>query len=296
MGGKDILPIAIRNSFSDRNNIDKLSEEIQLQKLEDRTRIGILNLWSEVYEDVKWRSTLNDINRKDILRLIIIGVYNQPSPTWSVVKEITVLNEVQKSIRLDTYNKVFDLLEFTIELFHSLKLDSTYRYGYQNNTYFSRFNRLFEREFVGYRFIDNKISPISDIVEVESINDTLVDSYNTVREHILKANAFLSDRDNPDYQNSIKESLSSLETLGQIVTGINGAGATLGKMLKQLETEKIISGAMKSAYSALYGFASEGKGIRHSSVNGTEVGFEEAKYILVISTAFINFVMAKKKD
>lgn len=32
------------------------------------------------------------------------------------------------------------------------------------------------------------------------------------------------------------------------------------------------------------------------SVNGTEVDFEEAKYILVISTAFINFVMAKKKD
>ena len=189
MGVKDILPIAIRNSFSDRNNIDKLSEEIQLQKLDDRTRIGILNLWSEVYQDVKWHSTLNDTNRKDILRLIIIGVYNQPSPTWSVVKEITVVNEVQKSIRLDTYNKVFDLLEFTIDLFHSLKLDSTYRYGYQNNTYFSRFNRLFEREYVGYRFIDNKISPISDIVEVESINDTLVDSYNTVREHILKAGA-----------------------------------------------------------------------------------------------------------
>ena len=145
--------------------------------------------------------------------------------------------------------------------------------------------------------IENSMSSkISNSIEVESINTVFVDSYNTVKEHISKANILLSDRDNPDYQNSIKESLSALEALAQIITGINGAGATLGKMLKKLEDDGIILGAMKSGFSALYGFASEGKGIRHSSVNGTEVGFEEAKYILVISTAFINFVMAKKKD
>lgn len=296
MGVKDVLPIAIRNSFSERNNIEKLSEEIQLKKLDDRTRIGILNMWSKFYEDVKWRSMLNNTNRKDILRLIITNVYNQPAPTWSLLKETIVLNEVEKTIRYDKYNKVFDLLEYTISMFHSLKMGSTYRYGYQNNNYFSQLNKLFEQEFVGYRFIDNKISKISDPIEVKSINDTFSVSYDTVKGHILKANVFLSDRDNPDYQNSIKESLSALEALAQIITGINGAGATLGKMLKKLEDDGIISGAMKSGFSALYGFASEGKGIRHSSVNGTEVGFEEAKFILVISTAFINFVMAKKKD
>ena len=53
---------------------------------------------------------------------------------------------------------------------------------------------------------------------------------------------------------------------------------------------------MKSAFSILYGFASESKGVRHSSVNGETVSFEEAKYIMVISTAFINFVHSKMKD
>lgn len=260
MGVKDVLPIAIRNSFSERNNIEKLSEEIQLKKLDDRTRIGILNMWSKFYEDVKWRSMLNNTNRKDILRLIITNVYNQPASTWSLLKETIVLNEVEKTIRYDKYNKVFDLLEYTISMFHSLKMGSTYRYGYQNNNYFSQLNKLFEQEFVGYRFIDNKISKISDPIEVKSINDTFSVSYDTVKGHILKANVFLSDRDNPDYQNSIKESLSALEALAQIITGINGAGATLGKMLKKLEDDGIISGAMKSGFSALYGFASEGKG------------------------------------
>lgn len=235
MGVNDILPIAIRNSFSDRNDIEKLSEEIQLQNLDDRTRVGILNLWSNLYADVKWRSSLNDTNRKDILLLIITNVYNQPAPTWSLLKETAVLNEVEKTIRYDKYNKVFDLLEYTISMFHSLKMGSTYGYEYQNNNYFSKLNKLFEREFVGYRFIDNKISKISEPIEVKSINDTLIVSYDTVKGHILKANVFLSDRDNPDYQNSIKESLSALEALAQIVTGIDGAGATLGKMLKKLK-------------------------------------------------------------
>ena len=38
MGVKDVLPIAIRNSFSDRNNIEKLSEEIQLQNLDETSK------------------------------------------------------------------------------------------------------------------------------------------------------------------------------------------------------------------------------------------------------------------
>lgn len=296
MGVKDILPIAIRNCFSDRNNIEKLSEEIQLENIDDRTRVGILNLWSEIYDDVKWYGNLNDSDRRDLIRAILKELYNQPVPTWSYVDEEMTLEKISNTIIYDSYNKVFDLLEYTIIVFHKIKINSRYGYEYHKNTYYRKFNELFEREFVGYRFIDKKISKISNSIEVESINTVFVDSYNTVKEHISKANILLSDRDNPDYQNSIKESLSALEALAQIITGINGAGATLGKMLKKLEDDGIILGAMKSGFSALYGFASEGKGIRHSSVNGTEVGFEEAKYILVISTAFINFVMAKKKD
>ena len=53
---------------------------------------------------------------------------------------------------------------------------------------------------------------------------------------------------------------------------------------------------MKGGFSALYGFASNSRGVRHSGNNGDIVSFEEAKYILVVSTAFINYVMSKRKD
>jgi hypothetical protein len=292
MGINKFLPISIRNYFSDRNKIDKIPEEIQLESLNLRTRTGIFNLWSEIYYEVMYKLELTMEKRDDIVRGIAQKLYNLPAPAWKSMNEEVVLKSIEETIVLDSYNKIFDMLEFTIALFHR----SNYSSSYKNNNYYIQINRLFEREFVGYRFIGTKISPISDSIEVESLQESYNSPYEVVKGHIVKANIFLSNREKPDYPNSVKESVSALEALAQIITGITGSEATLGKMLKKLEEEKIISSAMKSAFSTLYGFASESKGVRHSSVNGETVSFEEAKYIMVISTAFINFVHSKMKD
>lgn len=292
MGINKFLPISIRNYFSDRNKIDKIPEEIQLESLNLRTRTGIFNLWSEIYCEVMYKLGLTMKKRDDIVREIVQKLYNLPAPAWKSMNEEVVLEFIEKTIVSDSYNKIFDMLEFTIALFHRLHYSSSYR----NNNYYIQINRLFEREFVGYRFIGTKISPISDSIEVASLQESYNSPYELVKEHIVKANIFLSNREKPDYPNSVKESVSALEALAQIITGTTGSEATLGKMLKKLEEEKIISSAMKSAFSTLYGFASESKGVRHSSVNGETVSFEEAKYIMVISTAFINFVHSKMKD
>lgn len=296
MGINKFLPISIRNSFSDRNKIDKIPEEIQLESLNLRTRTGIFNLWSEIYCEVMYNLGLTMEKRDDSVREIVQKLYNLPAPAWKNMNEEVVLAYIGKTIVSDSYNKIFDMLEFTIALFHRLRKIYNYSISYQNNNYYIQINRLFEREFVGYRFIGTKISPISDSIEVESLQESYNSPYELVKEHIVKANIFLSNREKPDYPNSVKESVSALEALAQIITGITGSEATLGKMLKKLEEEKIISSAMKSAFSILYGFASESKGVRHSSVNGETVSFEEAKYIMVISTAFINFVHSKMKD
>ena len=292
MSIKDVVPISIRNLFSDRNNIEKLPEKIQLENLDERTRVGIFNLWSEVYYEVVWHGNLQNEDRQQLIRMIVIDLYNQLMPAWNSIKEDVVLSNIQNTIINDTYNKIFDLLEYTIPRFQIIED----KFNYRNNNYFARFNDLFKREFVGYRFINKQISKISDSIEVKAISEIFVNSGDTIRNHISKANAFLSDRENPDYQNSIKESISALEALSQIVTGSKGSAATLGKMLKKLENDGIIYGAMKSGFSALYGFASESRGVRHGNIGGEKVTFEEAKYILVISTAFINFVMAKMKN
>ena len=67
-------------------------------------------------------------------------------------------------------------------------------------------------------------------------------------------------------------------------------------MSEKLVEQGVITPGMKAAFSALYGVASNSRGVRHSGNNGDIVSFEEAKYILVVSTAFINYVMSKRKD
>ena len=116
-----------------------------------------------------------------------------------------------------------------------------------------------------YRFVDKIIVPISDQNEITEIEEVLECRYAVVRNHISKANILLADRENPDYENSIKESISAVEAICEILTGIKGKEATLGNMLKKLEKNGIIiHSGLKSAFNILYGYTSDANGIRHA--------------------------------
>lgn len=160
--------------------------------------------------------------------------------------------------------------------------------------YIQEINELFQREFVGYRMIDNQITPISDDVEFEEINQAIENNFEGCRNHIKKALRLLSDREKPDYKNSIKESISAVESLCQIIT--NDSKATLGQTLNKLEKSGIkLHGSLKKAISSLYGYTSDEGGIRHAEgMFASDVSFDEAKFMLVICSAFINYLISKE--
>ena len=167
-----------------------------------------------------------------------------------------------------------------------------YLSNYNEQSLFEVVNSCFEREYVGYRFVDGIIVPISDKYEISAINDALKTEYESVYQHISKANKFLADRKNPDYENSIKESISAVEAICVIITGAKGGKATLGNMLNELEDNGVvIHGALKDAFSKLYGYTSNANGIRHAGdLGGPSSTFEEAKFMLVACCAFINYL------
>ena len=292
--GCKFLEVVLRNGFSDRNNIDTISKEMQIDDLDERSRKSIYNMWSEIYLECRDACMSKGECWHTIINPIYTGVYNQILGPLKSVDEKGLIAIIENTILNDKYNKIFDLLEYTTKLF---EIVITYdNRVLRRDSYYKRYNNLFESEYIGYRFIDKIIVPITDPIEVQSIKQAFSDSYNKVREHLSKANRFLSDRDNPDYENSIKESISALEALAQIITKTNGAQATFGKMSEKLVEQGVITTSMKAAFSALYGVASNSRGVRHSGNNGDEVSFEEAKYNLVISTAFVNYVISKMKD
>lgn len=90
----------------------------------------------------------------------------------------------------------------------------------------------------------------------------------------------------------LKKSISAVESVCKVVTGEK----TLGKALNNLEKLGIkIHPSMKSAFDKLYVYTNDSKtGIRHAKINaGYSLNFDEAKFMLVICSSFINYLKFK---
>ncbi len=155
-----------------------------------------------------------------------------------------------------------------------------------------QFNRILEEEASAYRIIDNLVVPLISEQEIESIETSLAIPYDSVRMHLRKAVENFANRKNPDYENSIKDSISAVEAMCCIIT--ENKDATLGKAINALENKGIrLHGAFKSAISSLYGYTSKEGGIRHGSIDFTDATVEDTKYMLITCSAFVNYLIAK---
>lgn len=153
-------------------------------------------------------------------------------------------------------------------------------------------NKFMERENSGYRFVDRKIIEISSSDEVSEIESAIEGStpYYGVKQHLSSAISLLSDKEKPDYRNSIKESVSAVESLCKTVS--NDEKATLGAALKILGKKGNMHPALKSAFSSLYGYTSDADGIRHALMEENKLTSADARFMLISCSAFINYVIA----
>jgi hypothetical protein len=115
-------------------------------------------------------------------------------------------------------------------------------------------NEFLKREMSSYRFIDEKLIEVNSAEEIVEIEAALTNSdrYNSVKTHIKTAIELLADRKKPDYRNSIKESISAVESLSKIIT--KNDKTTLGQALKEIEKTHHIPSSLKAAFTALYGY------------------------------------------
>jgi len=157
--------------------------------------------------------------------------------------------------------------------------------------YIKRINDILKSENAGYRFVDNKITPIIDEKEINEIKKAMNVPYSSVKIHLKQSHELLSNRTKPDYRNSIKEAISAVEALCKIITDKDKA--TLGQALKIIEKEIGIHSALKNAFSNLYGYTSDEDGIRHSLLDEPNIYFEDALFMLIACSSFINYLISK---
>ena len=199
-----------------------------------------------------------------------------------------------------TYDEILDIIEFIASNLKIRVEDSTISY-YSNLEYsdqyenlYKKYNDLFEKECVGYRFVDGLIVRITNKEELQAIEKASLTN-KKVNDHIKKAILYISESGEKDYKNSIKESITALETLCSILTKKDKG--TLGETIEIIGKEKKIHPALKEAIAKLYGFASDEPGIRHGSGKvGNNISFDDAKFVLVICSAIINYFIGSIKD
>lgn len=291
----EIKKVQVRGGFSDRRGIKSLNTKMQLDELDKRTRIGIANLLREWYDDGKFAQYRSDFCERLLKDIYFEFVDDQARCIIKYQNDDFIESYIYLPISENSYDEVLTIVEYITNYFLQWQM-SHYQKGvlyYDLIDYKAEINELFQREYVGYRFIDGEITPISDDIEVAEIEKSLDIEFQGCKSHIRKALGFLSDRENPDYKNSIKESISAVESICQIIA--QNSKATLGEALKKLEEHGVkIHEAMKKSFSSLYGYTSDEGGIRHcEGIFESNVTFEEAKFMLVSCSAFVNYLIAE---
>lgn len=272
--------ITVRGGFSERKKIKSLSNVLQLEDLNERTRNKLYNrivVFIQSISDKEFREKLLVYIYTDIFSMTIDEIpYNEfgygigYGDVFDTFKEIFVNNN---------YNEIFDFIDGIIQ--GIIYEDG---YPYIKEEFIDSINEIFTKENVGYRIMNDVVTDLMDENTIRSIDETIQNPYNVVVKHYSKAvEKLFKER---DYENSIKESICSVEAMCQV---INGSKEGLNVALKNLKIT--IHPALKEGYIKLYGYTSDENGTRHANgIGEKDATYEEAKYMLVSCSAFVNYL------
>lgn len=188
--------------------------------------------------------------------------------------------------------KKLDMIEFAIKWMCECYKDKVRQDALK--TFVQYLNERFQILGFAYRIVNNQIVEITSEEEIIAIEDALKVS-DPIAKHLSSSMALLSQRPNPDYRNSIKESISAVEYICREITG----KTILGDALKLLDKKGLqLSNMLKTAFEKLYVYTNDkATGIRHALMDEKDApGFDEAKFMLVACSAFVNYIKAKEKE
>jgi hypothetical protein len=189
-----------------------------------------------------------------------------------------ILEEIRHYFFDCAWNEVYDFVEFCV--------------AYYGDRLVAPLNSMLERELAGYRIIDGKVAPISSTEEVETIQEAVGDNtFPGASAHLQTALELLSRKTNPDYRNSIKESISAVESVSCAIAG--SKSAMLGDALKKMAKKHSLHVALKDGFIKLYGYTSDSDGIRHAMLDEPQLTQADAIYFLVSCSAFVNYLKSK---
>lgn len=263
--------------FSERQGYVEPRTVIQTEHLDAETRTA---LWNVIYA-FQFRPYASEgfgLRESDEFVLAYWMEYNEPFDEIAQTYSRDFARTAQAIVTQQPLHEIFDFLEFCLD-----NVDEPLG---------EALNDTFQKYLVGYRVVHNEIVPVTDNVEVAAIEMALseLEPFSGAKKHLQKALSLLSDRQEPHYENVVKESISAVEAVARHFTGAN----TLGEALKKLEANRVPAHrALVEGWLKLYGYTSAEGGIRHGSVKRGEVDEALATYFLVTCSSMVGYLIKK---
>lgn len=192
------------------------------------------------------------------------------------------------------YPEYYDFLEYICGCDIS-DGDTEFSESFKRRNYFEEMcNETFESEKCKFRFVNHLISDIISQEEIEEIEEAANNDESGV--HINRAVELYSDKVNPDYRNSVKESISAVESAYRLFLGV--PKKNIGDAIKAMEDEGVVlPNSLKKGFSSIYGWTSGEDGIRHPLIDKSrKVSESEARLMLVMCSAYVNYLRSRQSE
>lgn len=271
-------------TFSQRKGLKPVSEIIQTESMNSELRNSLWNaldiaIWSRadyMYRQHR-RSDFELFSESLWFHYFKEPIDSRPNNTSKI------LAAVRAHFFACAWFEVYDFLEFVVNHHDQFKPRLA-----------EYWNGIFERELSAYRFVLGHITDITSTQEIEMLELTLADSrFAGVTGHLQRALELYANREKRDYRNSIKESISAVESIAQIIS--ENPKASLSDALKAIDKKGSLHPALKEGFIKLYAYTSDADGIRHAMQDKPNLSAADAQYFLLSCTSFVNYLKAQIK-
>ena len=123
---------------------------------------------------------------------------------------------------------------------------------------------------------------------LETLQKELTDEFEPAREHYRKAVRYVTQRPF-DPENSIKEIVSALESVGRV---LYPHATTLGDVVKEMRKDNALSQQLVTVIEKFYAYACAEPAVRHGSPVPSRVVLDDAEFCLHVGAALIRYVKA----
>ena len=268
--------------FGKRYGLEPIEIPFQLNNIDKNLRT---DLWNAHYLFIQQPIERVGGGSREINKLLWVHFFIMPLDDFPSIYDFR--NFIREYIENEIWYKVYELFEFVFKQIINVEV-------FKKTEYEKYINNKLRNNNSAYTLVNCIFIPIVNEIEINEIKITQELSINFnlagIQEHLNSSIELLSQKPNPDFRNSIKESISMVEVISRIIEPTEN---TLGKALNKLDQNQKINGTLKSGFEKLYAYTNDRNGIRHALMDEQNTGIEDAKFFLISCSAFTNYLIGK---